>query len=157
MAYLRTTGMLAVVTSALIASTATASPIVAEDAAKHGIVLTLEQVEVLDGLPDNGLHLGWFQNGHGDLLDEDLLLSDAFDSDRALIQNVTNSNAGALGALADTLLLGANNQGSQGLTTATNVSSPVTPVPEPATLVLLGSGLAAGVVRRRLRQKRQQR
>jgi len=147
--------MLAVVTSALIASTATASPIDAQDAAKHGIVLTLEQVELLDGLSDHGLHLGWFKNGHGDLLAEDLLLPKAYDSDRALIQNVTDSNAGALGALADTLLLGTGNPVSQGLTTATNVSSPVTPVPEPATLVLLGSGLVAGVVRRRLRRERQ--
>jgi hypothetical protein len=139
-----------VLVSAVFGSTASAGPIHRQNgnASNLGLPLTVEHLQILDARPDNGWHLGWFKNERGDVL-PDATFPDGTLEAIAIRNGFTPGDVAAAASMR-----ASEHTFAQRIRTAPDPSAQVTPVPEPATLVLFGSGLVAAVVARRREQQR---
>jgi hypothetical protein len=137
--------------TALLGGDATASPIlgVHENLKTLGSThdLSIEQLELLDSRSDSGWHLGWFKTDPQDVSLDTLTVEDSLTN--ALFPDGGTNGIGLIPAIDVTH---ANGSGVQGLNTTDAVTGQLAVVPEPTSLILLGSGIAALVAKARNRR-----
>ena len=150
MTYVRT-GMVLCAITALLGGDATASPIlnVHQNLKTLGSThdLSIDQLELLDSRSDSGWHLGWFKTDPQDVSLDTLTVEDSLTN--ALFPDGGNNVIGLIPGIDVT---NANGSAVQGLNTTDAVTGPVAVVPEPTSLILLGSGVAAMIAKARNRR-----